>query len=129
AEVDYNLNLLIEAGLIDGNKTVDPGALVRKLSWEGHDFLNDTSDPDIWSKTKERAKGIANVVGFGLVREIAKAETKAKLGPCLPPCGGAEAQAPLSHPMPRFWRHPADGRPGSVSSDLPKKRKPGARAL
>jgi len=78
-EVDYNLNLLREAGLIDAQKTAEPGAIIRKLTWEGHEFLNDTSDPDIWSKTKERARGVANI-GFGFLWEIAKAEIKTRLG-------------------------------------------------
>ena len=65
--------------MIDGKTTVDPGAIIRKLSWKGHEFLNDTRDPDIWSKTKERAKGVANA-GMGLLWEIAKAEIKTKLG-------------------------------------------------
>jgi hypothetical protein len=70
---------MIEAGLIDGRQTADPGAIILKLRWEGHEFLNDITDPDIWSKTKERAKGVANV-GFSFLWEIAKAEMKTKLG-------------------------------------------------
>jgi hypothetical protein len=50
-----------------------------ELTWKGHEFLADVRDPDIWSKTKERAKGVASV-GVGFLWDIAKAELKAKLG-------------------------------------------------
>jgi hypothetical protein len=50
-----------------------------ELTWEGHKFLGDIRDPDIWGKTKQRAKGVANI-GLGFLWEIAKAEMKAKLG-------------------------------------------------
>jgi len=50
-----------------------------ELTWEGHQFLEDIRDPDIWGKTKERAKGVANM-GVGFLWEIAKAEIKTKLG-------------------------------------------------
>jgi len=41
--------------------------------------LDDIRDPDIWQKTKERAKGLISV-GLTLIWEIAKAEIKTKLG-------------------------------------------------
>ena len=50
-----------------------------ELTWEGHGFLGDVREPDIWRKTKERAKGVAGV-GLAFVWEIAKAEIRLKLG-------------------------------------------------
>ena len=77
----YHVALLVEAGFLSGNiKMASIGnVVVSKLTWEGHEFLDAIRDPDIWSKTKERAKGVASI-GLGLVWEIAKAEVKAKLG-------------------------------------------------
>jgi hypothetical protein len=50
-----------------------------ELTWQGHEFLDDIRDPEIWRKTKERTKGIASV-GLSFLWEIAKAEIKTKLG-------------------------------------------------
>jgi Hypothetical protein (DUF2513) len=81
AEVAYHLVMLIEAGLLVGNtKMARVGAIViSKLTWEGHEFLDDIRDPEIWGKTKERAKAVAGV-GMNFIWEIAKAEIKTKLG-------------------------------------------------
>lgn len=53
--------------------------VVNKLTWQGHELLDDIRDPDIWNKTKERAKVLSGV-GVAFVWEIAKAEIKKKLG-------------------------------------------------
>jgi hypothetical protein len=77
-EVAYHLDLLVEAHLVRGF----PGqrmATISKLTWQGHEFLDDIRDHDIWSKTKERIKGLPTIA-IGIVAEIAKAEIKKKLG-------------------------------------------------
>jgi hypothetical protein len=68
-----------EAGLFQSGKGSMFFPAIGGLSWQGHDFLNDIRDPEIWRKTKERAKGVASV-GVGFLWEIAKAEVRAKLG-------------------------------------------------
>jgi hypothetical protein len=78
-EVDYHLRLLIDAGLLDAKSLASPGFVVRNVSWEGHEFIDDTRDPEIWDKTKERAKAVGGA-GLTFLWEIAKAEVKAKLG-------------------------------------------------
>ncbi len=50
-----------------------------ELTWKGHEFLNDVRDPEIWRRTKERAKGVASI-GVAYMWELAKAEVKARLG-------------------------------------------------
>ena len=86
AEVRYQLVLLVEAGFLNGQITLPNSNLpifgpiaVARLTWQGHEFLDDIRDPQIWSKTKERAKAVASV-GIGFLWEIAKAEIKKKLG-------------------------------------------------
>lgn len=80
-EVIYHVVMLIEAGFLVGNtKMARAGAVVvSKLTWKGHELLDDIRDPEIWEKTKERAKAVAGI-GLSFVWEIAKAEVKAKLG-------------------------------------------------
>jgi hypothetical protein len=77
-DLAYHLTLLIEAGFVVGQPTMQM-PFVSRLTWEGHEFLDDIRDPDVWSKTKERMKGLGSV-GLNFVWEIAKAEIKTKLG-------------------------------------------------
>jgi hypothetical protein len=53
----YHSCLLIEAGLVHGNvvpgQDGEPiGTRVSRLTWDGHEFLDMTRDPSIWSKAK-----------------------------------------------------------------------------
>lgn len=78
-EVGYHLRMLIEAGLVEGEAGFAIIPMISRLTWKGHEFLDDTRDPDVWSKTKERVKGLTTV-GMQLTWELAKAELKKKLG-------------------------------------------------
>jgi hypothetical protein len=80
-EIAYNCAQLVEAGFLTGNTkmAIQGVVMVGKLTWEGHEFLDAVRDPDIWRKTKERAKTVTTV-GFAFLWEIAKAEIKTKLG-------------------------------------------------
>lgn len=78
-EFSYTIGLMDKAGLFQSYSGSMFFPAISGLSWQGHDFLNDIRDPEIWRKTKERAKGVANV-GVGFLWEIAKAEVRAKLG-------------------------------------------------
>jgi hypothetical protein len=77
-ELAYHLTLLIEAGFLKGEPTGQI-PMISRLTWDGHEFLDDIRDPEIWGKTKERAKTVAGL-GLQFVWEIAKAEIKTKLG-------------------------------------------------
>ncbi|QOC46423.1 DUF2513 domain-containing protein [Komagataeibacter rhaeticus] len=74
----YTMKLLADAGFLQAKDDMRM-PLVAGLTWEGHEFLDTVRDPEIWRKTKERAKGVASV-GIGFLWEIAKAETRLKLG-------------------------------------------------
>jgi hypothetical protein len=78
-EVNYHLSLLIEAGFIRGQCGIDEMPAVSRLTWSGHEFLADIRDPDIWDKTKARAKGLTSI-GLAFIWEVAKAEIRQKLG-------------------------------------------------
>jgi hypothetical protein len=80
-EIVYNAAQLVEAGYLAGNVRMAHAGqvIVTKLTWRGHEYLDAIRDPDIWEKTKAKAKGVASV-GMSFLFEIAKAEIKAKLG-------------------------------------------------
>src|SRR5713226_8467608 len=62
-QVGYHMMLLKEAGLIEANilksSTSDGGiatALARRLSWQGHEFLDKIRDPSMWGKIQAKVK-------------------------------------------------------------------------
>jgi hypothetical protein len=75
-EVTYHGQLLIEAGYLKGNRGM---ATVSRLTWDGHEFLDNIRDPRMWKNTKERLKGLPSVA-IAVVAEIAKSEIKKHLG-------------------------------------------------
>jgi hypothetical protein len=84
-EIAYHIELLIEAGLVEGSKRPKFGMPnivmpnIVKLTWQGHEFLDSVRDPGIWVKTKERIGGLKGVA-FSVIGELAKAELKKHLG-------------------------------------------------
>ena len=77
-ELAYHLNLLDEAGFITIRKTAHM-PLISKLTWNGHEFLDDTRDPGIWAEAQEKAKAVAGA-GLALLWELAKAGIRKRLG-------------------------------------------------
>ncbi len=68
SEVDYHIVLLMEAGLVHGNRD-EVGALgFSRLSWDGHEFLDAARDDDTW----EKAKSLATKKGGSLSFEAMK---------------------------------------------------------
>ncbi len=55
-EIAYHMVLLIDGGLLDGQRELSGGFVARKLTWAGHDFLDSVRDPKVWRATKDRAK-------------------------------------------------------------------------
>jgi Hypothetical protein (DUF2513) len=77
-EIYYHLMMLIEEGYIKGSGMMEGFPVVNKLTWKGHELIDDIRDQDIWAKTKERASGLTSV-GISFIWEIAKAEIRKKL--------------------------------------------------
>jgi len=71
----YNVELLIESGLIHGemSKTVGKQAsdfLAIRLTWEGHEFLDAIRSDSVWNKTKSSfIKGGLSMT-FDLVKTV-----------------------------------------------------------
>jgi hypothetical protein len=77
-EIAYHLTMLSNEGFITAQLGMEM-PLVSKLTWNGHEFLDDTRDPGVWEKTKERAKGLTGI-GVAFIWELAKAEIRTRLG-------------------------------------------------
>jgi hypothetical protein len=78
-EVAYHVILLVEAGFIKGDLGGGDVAVISRLTWDGHEFLEDTRDPEVWAVVTNKAKALSGV-GVALLWELAKAEVKKKLG-------------------------------------------------
>ena len=78
-EIGYHLDLLIEAGLVNGKSMADTIPAVGKLTWEGHEFLDNIKNNDVWGKTKTRLGDLATV-SLKVVAAVAEAEIKRRLG-------------------------------------------------
>ena len=62
-EVGYHMMLLNEAGLIEAKVLKSSSgdgaiatALARRLTWQGHEFLDKIRDPSMWGKIKAKVQ-------------------------------------------------------------------------
>ena len=80
-EVSYHVELLSEAGFLEAyDLTTLDGYEWRpkRLTYEGHEFLDTVRDPEIWRDTKEAAKKIGSS-SVEVLFEIGKNFVKQKL--------------------------------------------------
>jgi hypothetical protein len=77
-EIEYNLNLLLQAGFIDSPDQSNVGIYFRGITWEGHDFLESVRDPKIWGKTKDGALAAGGFT-VDLLKDLAKGFVKKQI--------------------------------------------------
>lgn len=78
-EIGYHMKLLIEAGYLNGKYAFEAIPIISKLTWEGHEFLDNIKDVGVWEKTKKRIDGLSGVA-LKVVAAIAESEIKKHLG-------------------------------------------------
>lgn len=69
-EILYHIKQLNLAGLLYGHGHMQDGdIIIDDLSWEGHDFLNNIRNQDVWNKTKNLAKelGVYSLKSLSLI--------------------------------------------------------------
>ena len=78
-QIDYHLSLIREAELIEDLESQPMiGICYRRLSWQGHDFLNSVRDPKIWEKTKNGAEAAGGFT-VDLMKDLAKGFVKKQI--------------------------------------------------
>lgn len=81
--VIYTAKKLHEAGYINGDFTIyydnSIELTIDSISWNGHIYLDNIRDPDIWDRTKKATSKIAGV-SLPLLGEIAKKIIMKELG-------------------------------------------------
>lgn len=75
---EYNFQLMIDAGLVEGDGTGGGCFYVNKITWAGHDFLDAVRDPEVWLKAK-RGAAAAGGLTVDLLRDLAKGFLKKKV--------------------------------------------------
>lgn len=79
----YTLTKLIEAEFLKGsvpvgdNEIID--VLVGSITWEGHQFLDNIRDNDVWSKTKDSVKSLSSV-SLSVLSSVATSVINKKIG-------------------------------------------------
>lgn len=87
--LDYHVEILVQAGLVDGQGSIhrnpqtgqwEPGiGHVRKLTWAGQEFLAAVRSDTIWNKIKTKLVDHGLPIVFEMVKAAALGEA-AKLG-------------------------------------------------
>ena len=80
-EIAYHVQILDEAGFIEAldlTTMADYDWRPRRLTYEGHEFLDTVRDAEAWRLTKETAKN-AGVAGIKALFEIGKSYARQKL--------------------------------------------------
>jgi hypothetical protein len=84
SQINYHLELMIEAKLVDGiviNQTFNRFAIIiEKLSWEGCNFLDDARNESVWQKTMEIVKDKGGSVSVGVLIQLLASVAKQLVG-------------------------------------------------
>jgi hypothetical protein len=80
-EVNYNLKILSQAGLVntDIGKTFSY-RWVHGLTWQGHEFLDLMKKDSLWNKAKDAMKETGGMAFEVLIRILIETATKAAMG-------------------------------------------------
>lgn len=76
SQVAYHVELLIEAGLIDGRMSKALGSspshfVIIRLTWRGHEFIDQIRSDSVWDKTKAKFSSEGISMTFDLVKQVA----------------------------------------------------------
>jgi hypothetical protein len=82
-EVYSHLVMLLESPFIEGRRFMSGEIEVKKLTWNGREFLDSVRGDEVWKKTKAAVEKIGGT-GMAFIWEIAKgvikSEMKTRLG-------------------------------------------------
>jgi hypothetical protein len=79
-DVDHHVKIMVGAGFIYATGTVVHGApVVMELTWEGHEFVEQSMDPGLWEKAKQLAKEKTGGLAFGVLSPLLVALAKKAL--------------------------------------------------
>lgn len=75
--VDYHMNLMIEAGLVEGRCVVTRSQIrscrIERMTWKGHELLDTIRNQSMWGRIKEAAIERGLSLSFDAILALAKA--------------------------------------------------------
>ncbi len=81
--VAYNVELLADEGLVEASviksQSEPIGAVVLRLTWAGHDFLDAARNETVWNRVKGRLSNAGVSATFDLLKTLLVEGTKALL--------------------------------------------------
>ncbi|TOY75091.1 hypothetical protein DIS16_09895 [Levilactobacillus brevis] len=84
AEIIYCVAQLGEANLLDGGAVIQGGAIVinqvNKLTWKGHEYLDNIRDDGIWKETKATVFSKVGNASLSIISSLAAKLIETKLG-------------------------------------------------
>ncbi|EJC7157885.1 DUF2513 domain-containing protein [Vibrio parahaemolyticus] len=90
-QVKYHTLLLIEAGFLDGNvsdtlantSVVPSFVSVNRLTWDGHEFLDNIRKEEVWNTIKTEFKDASISTVFSIGKQLTENYAKKKLSSLL----------------------------------------------
>lgn len=84
-QIDYHLELLIEEKLVGGEVHhlmggSSPIIQVDKLSWSGHEFLDNARNESVWKDTMKQVKERGEGISLAVLTQLLIAATKQHFG-------------------------------------------------
>jgi Hypothetical protein (DUF2513) len=85
SKIDYHLELLIEARLVVGEVHHltggnPPVISIERLSWEGHEFIDNARNESVWKDTMKQVKEKGEGISIALLTQLLIAVTKQHFG-------------------------------------------------
>jgi hypothetical protein len=71
---------LVEAGVAENESGAPIAATIVRITWAGHDFIDNARTPEVWKKVKDVFPGQAVSASFEIVGMLLKAANAATLG-------------------------------------------------
>jgi hypothetical protein len=69
-EVIEHVMLLKDAGYVDATTLQHSAAMIRRITHDGHEFLNTSRDKTLWEKAKEQAKNLGAPITIATVKTL-----------------------------------------------------------
>ena len=83
SQINYHLELLIEAELVEGQIIRTYGGssyMIKKLSWSGHEFLDSARNESVWKDTMKTVKEKGGSVAVGILTQLLTSAAKQQFG-------------------------------------------------
>ncbi|WP_414552499.1 DUF2513 domain-containing protein [Anabaena sp. CCY 0017] len=84
-QISYHSYLIIQGGLAEGITTTNvqsssPTAIIRNLTWQGHEFADAARNDSIWHKAMERIKEKGDAVPISVLTQLLISIVKTSIG-------------------------------------------------